>query len=139
MVASCPKRKCWKRSLQTWDINPQCPGETAVPEGEWGPTAPGMDGISEVREYRVTGMLGSNSAESPCVPFDAGTTGLARMRRLNCPIPFTQWSNTRLRQRRIRCNHYLEVAEVRQGQRGSELSLDRKKVRRQTTRLATAP
>ncbi|WP_401742406.1 RHS repeat-associated core domain-containing protein [Stenotrophomonas geniculata] len=75
------------------DINPQCPGETAVPEGEWVATAPEMDGISEFREYRVTGMLGSNTAESPCVPFDAGTTGLARMRRLNCPIPFTQWSN----------------------------------------------
>ncbi|CAM4127957.1 RHS repeat-associated core domain-containing protein [Stenotrophomonas pavanii] len=75
------------------DINPQCPGETAVPEGDWVATAPEMDGISEFREYRVTGMLGSNTAESPCVPFDAGTTGLARMRRLNCPIPFTQWSN----------------------------------------------
>lgn len=75
------------------DINPHCPGETAVPEGGWVPTAPEMDGISEFREYRVTGMLGSNTAESPCVPFDAGTTGLARMRRLNCPIPFTQWSN----------------------------------------------
>ncbi|WP_295553771.1 RHS repeat-associated core domain-containing protein [uncultured Stenotrophomonas sp.] len=73
--------------------NPVCPGAAVTPSGEWFAASPDQEGVIESRYYDLTSMVGNNTAESPCVPY-TGTVAVARTRRLNCPIPLTQWSNT---------------------------------------------
>lgn len=72
--------------------NPVCPGAAVTPSGDWFAASPDQEGVMESRYYDLTSMAGNNTAESPCTPY-TGTVAVARTRRLNCPIPFTQWSN----------------------------------------------
>ncbi len=72
--------------------NPVCPGAAVTPSGDWFAASPDQEGVMESRYYDLTSMAGNNTAESPCTPY-TGTVAVARTRRLNCPVPFTQWSN----------------------------------------------
>nr|WP_313287178.1 RHS repeat-associated core domain-containing protein [Stenotrophomonas pavanii] len=72
--------------------NPVCPGAAVTPSGDWFAASPDQEGVIESRYYDLTSMAGNNTAESPCTPY-TGTVAVARTRRLNCPIPLTQWSN----------------------------------------------
>ncbi|WP_340568935.1 RHS repeat-associated core domain-containing protein [Stenotrophomonas sp. G106K1] len=72
--------------------NPVCPGAAVTPSGDWFAASPDQEGVIESRFYDLTSMAGNNTAESPCTPY-TGTVAVARTRRLNCPIPLTQWSN----------------------------------------------
>ncbi len=72
--------------------NPVCPGTAVNPSGDWFAGSPDQEGVIESRYYDITYMTGDNTADSPCVPY-TGTVAAARTRRLNCPIPLTQWSN----------------------------------------------
>ncbi|TGQ50036.1 hypothetical protein EN855_036490, partial [Mesorhizobium sp. M1C.F.Ca.ET.212.01.1.1] len=44
------------------------------------------------RFYQITHMIGQNTAESPCTPH-VSQAAFGRKRRLDCPVPLTQWSN----------------------------------------------
>ena len=72
--------------------NPVCPGAAVTPSGDWFAASPDQEGVIESRYYDLTSMAGNNTAESPCTPY-TGTVAVARTRRLNCPVPLTQWSN----------------------------------------------
>lgn len=72
--------------------NPICPGATVTPASEWYALSPDMEGTIETRDIEVIYMTGDNTAESPCTPYPSDAQ-MTRTRRLNCPIPLTQWSN----------------------------------------------
>ncbi len=73
--------------------NPVCPGAAVTPQGDWFSGVPEMEGVVESRFYQITDMIGENTAESPCAPY-VSQMAFGRKRRLDCPVPLTQWSNT---------------------------------------------
>ncbi len=142
MVASCPKRKCWKRSLQTCRTSiPSVLGKLLCRKENGGPNC-SRDG----RNFGGQGVPGHRHAGQQFGGVSVralrrrNDRGLARMRRLNCPIPFTQWSNTH-----NACVSEEFVATITsKSQKCDKDSAgpscpSTEKVRRQTTRLATAP
>ncbi|MGS1319659.1 RHS repeat-associated core domain-containing protein [Stenotrophomonas geniculata] len=73
--------------------NPVCPGAAVTPQGDWFSGTPETEGVVESRFYQITHMIGQNTAESPCAPY-VSQMAFGRKRRLDCPVPLTQWSNT---------------------------------------------
>ncbi|MEN6683445.1 RHS repeat-associated core domain-containing protein [Stenotrophomonas pavanii] len=73
--------------------NPVCPGAAVTPQGDWFSGVPEMEGVVESRFYQITHMIGQNTAESPCAPH-VSQAAFGRKRRVECPVPLTQWSNT---------------------------------------------
>ena len=73
-------------------FNPVCPGAAVTPTSEWYALSPDMEGTIETRDFEVIYMTGDNTAESPCTPYPSDAH-MTRTRRLNCPVPLTQWSN----------------------------------------------
>jgi len=73
-------------------FNPLCPGAAVTPTSEWYALSPDMEGTIETRDFEVIYMTGDNTAESPCTPYPNEAV-MTRTRRLNCPVPLTQWSN----------------------------------------------
>jgi len=74
------------------EANPVCPGAAVTPTSEWYALSPDMEGTIETRDFQATYMIGDNTAESPCTPYPSDAH-MTRTRRLNCPVPLTQWSN----------------------------------------------
>ncbi|TFZ44925.1 RHS repeat protein [Stenotrophomonas maltophilia] len=72
--------------------NPVCPGAAVTPQGDWFSGTPETEGVVESRFYQITHMIGQNTAESPCAPY-VSQMAFGRKRRLDCPVPLTQWSN----------------------------------------------
>lgn len=73
--------------------NPVCSGAAVTPQGDWFSGVPEMEGVVESRFYQITHMIGQNTAESPCAPH-VSQAAFGRKRRVECPVPLTQWSNT---------------------------------------------
>lgn len=73
--------------------NPVCPGAAVTPQGDWFSGTPETEGVVESRFYQITHMIGQNTAESPCAPY-VSQMAFGRKRRVDCPVPLTQWSNT---------------------------------------------
>ncbi|AWH33208.1 RHS repeat-associated core domain-containing protein [Stenotrophomonas sp. SAU14A_NAIMI4_8] len=73
-------------------FNPICQGAAVTPTSEWYALSPDMEGTIETRDLEVIYMTGNNTADSPCMPYPSEAV-MTRTRRLNCPLPFTQWSN----------------------------------------------
>ena len=78
--------------LLQYDQNPSCPGRAMTPLGPWEEVFPGMEGRAELRHYRSTVMHGENTVGNPCEAFE-GEIAISRMRRLNCPVEMTGWSD----------------------------------------------
>ncbi|WP_254051373.1 RHS repeat-associated core domain-containing protein [Stenotrophomonas sp. SAU14A_NAIMI4_5] len=74
-----------------YDQNPSCPGRALTPLGAWQEIYPGMEGRVELRHYRSTVMYGDN-IDYPCEAFES-EIAISRMRRLNCPVEATGWSD----------------------------------------------
>ncbi|WP_367381219.1 hypothetical protein [Stenotrophomonas cyclobalanopsidis] len=75
-----------------YDQNPSCPGRAMTPLGPWEEVFPGMEGRAELRHYRSTVMYGDNTVDYPCQASE-GEIAISRMRRLNCPVEMTGWSD----------------------------------------------
>ncbi|MEH6420863.1 RHS repeat-associated core domain-containing protein [Pseudomonas sp. CGJS7] len=76
------------------DLNPSCPATAkATPDNAWTPPDPSYAGMMESRNYTVLHFSGDNTAQHPCVKDQQGTAELTRMRRMQCPKPYTNWKN----------------------------------------------
>ncbi|MGO1069545.1 RHS repeat-associated core domain-containing protein [Lysobacter sp. CA199] len=76
------------------DLNPSCPATSkATPDNAWTPPDPSTVGMMETRNYTVLHFSGDNTAQRPCVKDQEGTAEFTRMRRMQCPKPYTNWKN----------------------------------------------
>ncbi|MEI2430071.1 RHS repeat-associated core domain-containing protein [Lysobacter yananisis] len=76
--------------------SPACPATAkATPTGNWAAPDPQFAGMLESRAYGVEHFRGDGSSTAPCVKDQVTTQEMSRTRRMQCPIPYTNWSNQR--------------------------------------------
>ena len=78
------------------ELNPACPATAkATPSTSWTAPDPQFAGMLENRSYDVEHFSGDGSDTSPCVKDQVTAMEMSRTRRMQCPVPYTNWSNQR--------------------------------------------
>lgn len=73
--------------------NTSCPAGTLTLSSDWQPPAPELGGRIEEKVYNAMSYSGQNTAEDPCAPLDLDVYTMVRSRRLQCPLPGTEWKD----------------------------------------------